>query len=80
MYTDNCIIILYALSCPLLAALVVSVHFEKSEYFGREVADSESTVEYAVVVDGEFEVNFTVAVETEDGTARGTYSIDEDNK
>lgn len=47
------------------------VHFERSDYIGREVAGEESEVEYAVVAEGEFEVNFTVVVETEDATARG---------
>ena len=47
------------------------VHFEWSEYIGREMAGEESEVEYAVVAEGEFEVNFTVVVETEDASARG---------
>ena len=55
---------------------VVAVHFEQSEYFGREVAGSESKLDYAVVVEGQFEVNFTVVVETEDATATGNQVIE----
>ena len=55
---------------------VVAVHFEQSEYFGREVAGSESNLDYAVVVEGQFEVNFTVVVETEDATATGNQVIE----
>ena len=52
-------------------SVVVSVRFEKSEYFGKEITDSEDKVEYALVVDGEFAVNFTVNVTTLDVTATG---------
>ena len=60
----------------LYCCSVVAVHFEQSEYFGREVAGSESKLDYAVVVEGQFEVNFTVVVETEDATATGNQVIE----
>ena len=47
------------------------MHFEKSEYFGKEVTDSEDKVEYALVVDGKYDVNFTATVTTLDVTATG---------
>ena len=83
MYVYICTYVLHVLhvyihTYPLLPCLLCSavvVHFERSEYFGREVADSESKVEYAVVAEGQFEVNFTVTVETEDATAKGNQDM-----